>query len=71
MSARLIEIFLPDAQAAQLEAVLARHSRRFWREVVPGGQEKYSCIVQPYPEIDPGNAISTVPAVAQDEQAKD
>lgn len=46
MSARLIEIFLPDAQAAQLEAVLARHSRRFWREVVPGGQEKYSCIVQ-------------------------
>ena len=46
MSARLVEIFLPEAEIARLEAILPRHSRRYWRETVPGGQEKYSCIVQ-------------------------
>ncbi len=46
MSARLVEIFLPETHVAPLEAILGQHSRRFWREAVPGGQEKYSCIVQ-------------------------
>ncbi|MCJ8191178.1 TIGR00341 family protein [Sphingomicrobium aestuariivivum] len=46
MTARIVEIYLPEAEAPALEAVLARHSRRFWREVVPGPLEKYSCIVQ-------------------------
>lgn len=46
MAARLIEIFLPENEIAQLEGILTRHCRRFWREAVPGGQEKYSCIVQ-------------------------
>ncbi len=46
MAARLVEIFLPDEQIGELELVLGRHSRRYWRETVPGGQEKFSCIVQ-------------------------
>lgn len=46
MSARLVQIFLPDDQSGRLEEILARHTRRFWREAVPGDQEKYSCIVQ-------------------------
>ena len=46
MSARLVEIYLSDEGMEALEAVVARHSRRFWRETVPGGQEKCSCIVQ-------------------------
>lgn len=46
MSARLVQIFLPDSQIARLEEVLPRHTRRYWRETVPGEQEKYSCIVQ-------------------------
>ena len=46
MSARLIEIFLPESEVERLETILARHSRRFWRETVPGREEKYTCIVQ-------------------------
>jgi uncharacterized hydrophobic protein (TIGR00341 family) len=46
MTARLVEIFLPESGIASLEGILARHSRRFWRESVPGGMEKYSCLVQ-------------------------
>ncbi len=46
MSARLVQIYLPEDHVPQLETILARHSRRFWREEVPGEQEKYSCIVQ-------------------------
>ena len=46
MSARLVEIFLPETQINPLERILAGHSRKFWRETVPGGQEKYSCVVQ-------------------------
>ncbi len=46
MSARLVEIFLPDSEVGRLEVLLSRHSRRFWRESVPDGQEKFSCIVQ-------------------------
>lgn len=46
MSARLVEIYLPEVEIERLEALLAHHARRYWREAVPGGQEKYSCIVQ-------------------------
>ncbi len=46
MSARLVEIFLPEEQIGLLETILTRHTRRFWRESVPGRPEKYSCIVQ-------------------------
>lgn len=46
MSARLVHIFLPEAQTERLEEILKRNSRRFWRESVPGEQEKYTCIVQ-------------------------
>lgn len=46
MSARLVQIFLPDELVDSLEEILRRHTRRFWREPVPDGQEKYSCLVQ-------------------------
>ena len=46
MPARIVQIFLPESQIGQLETILPRHTRRFWRESVPGEQEKYSCIVQ-------------------------
>ena len=46
MSARLVEIFVPDDQVERLESVLSHHSRRFWRESVENGQEKFSCLVQ-------------------------
>ncbi len=66
MSARLIEIYLPEAEIGRLEELLPRHCRRFWREAVPGDQEKYSCIVQQrYTERllnDLNAAFETVPA---------
>ncbi|MDC8753183.1 TIGR00341 family protein [Erythrobacter sp. sf7] len=46
MTARLVEIFLPESAIGTLEGILAKHSRRFWRESVPGGMEKYTCLVQ-------------------------
>lgn len=46
MAARKVQIYLPENRVRQLETILARHSRRFWREAVPGGQEKYTCLVQ-------------------------
>ncbi|MGB3472469.1 MAG: TIGR00341 family protein [Erythrobacter sp.] len=46
MSARIVKIYLPEARIEELEGILRKHARRFWREAVPGGQEKYSCIVQ-------------------------
>lgn len=46
MSARLVQIYLPEDQVGPLEEILACHTRRFWRETVPGAQEKYTCIVQ-------------------------
>lgn len=46
MSARIVQIYLPEDQIGRLEEILPRHTRRHWREAVPGGQEKYSCIVQ-------------------------
>ena len=46
MSARLVQIFLPESCIARLEQILPLHARKFWREAVPGGQEKFSCLVQ-------------------------
>lgn len=46
MAARLLEIFLPETEIGQLLEILPRHCRRYWRETVPGGQEKFSCLVQ-------------------------
>lgn len=46
MSARLVVIVLPEVGIERLEEILPRHCRRFWREVVPGGREKFSCLVQ-------------------------
>lgn len=46
MSARLVQIYLPESHITRLEEILPLHARRFWRETVPGGQEKYCCIVQ-------------------------
>lgn len=46
MSTRLVQIYLPESHVARLEEILPRHSRKYWRETVPGLQEKYSSIVQ-------------------------
>lgn len=46
MAVRLVVIFLPEVEAGRLEQILPLHSRRHWRETVPGGQEKFSCLVQ-------------------------
>ena len=46
MSARLVEIIIPDNQVALVNQIVKRHCRRFWQEVVEGGLEKFSCIVQ-------------------------
>ena len=46
MSARLVEVFLPETEVTRVEEILPRHCSRYWRESVPGSQEKYSCIVQ-------------------------
>ncbi|NRD88243.1 TIGR00341 family protein [Sphingopyxis sp. BSNA05] len=45
MSARLVEIIVPDAFVAQAKAIIANHCSRFWQEPVPDGLEKYSCVV--------------------------
>lgn len=45
MSARLVEIIVPDAEVPQTKAIIARHCSRFWQEPVPDGLEKYSCVV--------------------------
>ncbi|MCB2074162.1 MAG: TIGR00341 family protein [Novosphingobium sp.] len=46
MAARLVEIYVPDTEVGRLRVILGHHSRRFWRETVPDGQEKFTCIVQ-------------------------
>jgi len=65
MAARLVEIYLPDVEIGRLEEILPLHCRRFWRENVSGGQEKYSCIVQQrYTEgllIDLNRTFRTIP----------
>ncbi|ASK87693.1 TIGR00341 family protein [Sphingorhabdus sp. SMR4y] len=45
MSARLVEIIVPDAGVAQAKALIAEHCSRFWQEPVPDGLEKFSCVV--------------------------
>ena len=66
MSARIVQIFLPESEIGQLETILPRHTRRFWRENVPGEQEKYSCIVQQrYTErliVDLDEAFGQIPS---------
>jgi uncharacterized hydrophobic protein (TIGR00341 family) len=46
MSARLVDIIVSDAEVDEARALIARHCRRFWQEAVPGGRDKFSCIVQ-------------------------
>lgn len=46
MSARLVQIIIPDSQVALANTLIARHARRHWQESVPGAGEKFSCIVQ-------------------------
>ena len=46
MAARIVQIYLPEHHIPRLETILPRHARRFWRETLPGDQEKYTCIVQ-------------------------
>ncbi|WP_417621728.1 TIGR00341 family protein [Parasphingorhabdus sp.] len=45
MSARLVEIIVPDAQVASAKLIIAGHCSRFWQEPVPDGLEKFSCVV--------------------------
>lgn len=46
MSTRLVVAIIADSDIARIERILPDHCRRFWRETVPGGREKYSCLVQ-------------------------
>ena len=46
MSARLVQIIVPDSQIELANSLIARHARRHWQESVPGAGEKFSCIVQ-------------------------
>lgn len=46
MSARFVEIIIPDDEVVKARQIIDRHCRRFWQEVVPDGFEKFSCIVQ-------------------------
>jgi hypothetical protein len=46
MAARLVQIFLPESGIQRLEQILPKHTRRYWRETVPGDQEKFNVIVQ-------------------------
>ena len=45
MSARLVEILVPDAEVPRTKEIIARHCSRFWQEPVPDGLEKFSCVV--------------------------
>ncbi|WP_339690470.1 TIGR00341 family protein [uncultured Parasphingorhabdus sp.] len=45
MSARLVEIIVPDAEVSRTKEIIARHCSRFWQEPVPDGLEKFSCLV--------------------------
>ncbi len=46
MSARLVDIIVPDASVDEARTIIAKHCRRYWQEAVPDGREKFSCIVQ-------------------------
>lgn len=45
MSARLVEIIIPDAQVPRAKSIIGKHCSRFWQEAVPGDLEKFSCVV--------------------------
>ncbi|TRD10439.1 TIGR00341 family protein [Erythrobacter insulae] len=66
MSSRIVQVYLPEDQIEVLETILPRHTRRFWRETVPGEHEKYTCIVQQrYTDrllVDLDDAFGHVPA---------
>ena len=47
MSARRVDLIVPDERVAEALEVISRYSSRSWREVVEGELEKISCIVQP------------------------
>ena len=40
MSARLVEIIIPDAQVPRAKSIIGKHCSRFWQEAVPGDLEK-------------------------------
>lgn len=46
MSGRLVLVIVPDAEAAAAQAVIARDCRRYWREPIRAGLERFTCIVQ-------------------------
>lgn len=45
MSARLVEIIIPDAEILLTKSIIEKHCSRFWQEPVPDGLEKFSCVV--------------------------
>jgi len=45
MSARLVEIIVPDREVSRTKAIIANHCSRYWQEPVPDGLEKFSCVV--------------------------
>ena len=47
MAARRVDLIIPDERVAEALELISTYSRRSWREVVEGGLEKISCIVQP------------------------
>ena len=46
MSTRLVQVIVPDAMIEATRTLVSKHCRRYWQEPVPGGREKFSCIVQ-------------------------
>ena len=45
MSARLVEIIVPDREVSRTKVIIANHCSRYWQEPVPDGLEKFSCVV--------------------------
>lgn len=45
MSARLVQIIVPDIEVSRARTIIAEHCSRFWQEPVPDGLEKFSCVV--------------------------
>jgi uncharacterized hydrophobic protein (TIGR00341 family) len=53
MSARLVQIIVPDTEVPRGKTVIEKHCSRYWQEAVPAGLEKFSCVV-------PGRAIEAL-----------
>lgn len=45
MTARLVELILPDPEVPAVRELLSGYVGRVWQESVPDGREKFSCIV--------------------------